>query len=88
MAGKTKKVFLIILSLILIVIIALAVLIKIYITPERIKAFLIPEAEKSLSIKVDLGEISINLFKGIEVKNFAIKVIAIKFLESFDCYLF
>ncbi len=73
MARKTKKVFLIIFSLIVLVIIALAVIIKIYITPERIKAFLIPEAEKALSRKVNLGEISISLFKGIEVKDFAIK---------------
>lgn len=69
----TKKILLIITASIAVIIIALAVLIKIYITPESVKAFLIPEAEKALNRKVNIGEISISFFKGIEVKDFAIK---------------
>lgn len=75
MTKKTKKILLIIAVSIAVIAIALAVLIKIYITPERVKAFLIPEAEKALNRKVNIGEVNISLFKGIEVKDFAIKEI-------------
>ncbi|GBE05109.1 MAG TPA: AsmA family protein [Nitrospirae bacterium] len=73
MAKKTGKFLLIIVSLIAVITIALAVLIKIYVTPERVKAFLIPEVEKVLNRKVDIGELKISLFKGIAAKDFAIK---------------
>jgi len=69
----TKKILLTAVVLILVTTIVLTVLIKIYITPESVRAFLIPEAEKILDRKVDLGEIDISLFKGIHVKDFAVK---------------
>ena len=55
-----------------IIVIAFIALIKIYITPGRVKAFLIPEAEKALNRKVEIGEINISLLKGIGLKDFAI----------------
>lgn len=70
-----KKVFSIIAVLIVVILVAFAVFIKVYITPEKVKAFLVPMAEEALNRKVDIGEINISLFKGIEVKNFAIKEI-------------
>ena len=59
--------------IITIIVIALIALIKIYITPERVKAFLVPEAEKALNRKVEIGEINISLLKGIRLKDFAIR---------------
>jgi uncharacterized protein involved in outer membrane biogenesis len=68
-----KKIIIGITILFAVVVIVLTVLIKIYITPESIRAFIVPEAEKNLNRKVSLGEINISLFKGIIVKDFAIK---------------
>ncbi|MEK7308114.1 MAG: AsmA family protein, partial [Nitrospirota bacterium] len=73
MTKKIKKILLVVIASILAIIIALAVFIKLYMTPERVKAFLIPAAEKALNRKVNIGGINISLFKGIEVKDFAIK---------------
>jgi AsmA protein len=68
-----KKILLIAIAVIVIVVIGLTVLVKVYITPESVKAFIIPEAEKALNRKVQLGEVDISLFKGIQVRDFAIK---------------
>lgn len=68
-----KKFLLIFVSVIVIVIIAFAVLIKVYVTPERVKEIVIPAAEESLNRKINVGEISINLIKGIGLKDFVIK---------------
>jgi uncharacterized protein involved in outer membrane biogenesis len=72
--GENMKKFLIIaLSLIVITGIALTVLIKIYVTPEKVKEYIIPVAEKALNRKVIIGEIDINIFKGIGLKDFTVK---------------
>ncbi|GBD96039.1 MAG TPA: AsmA family protein [Nitrospirae bacterium] len=68
-----KKILSITAIVITIIVIALIALIKIYITPERVKAFLVPEVEKALNRKVEIGEINISLLKGIGLKDFAIK---------------
>ena len=68
-----KKALSIIAVIVIIVFISLFILIKIYVTPERVKKFLIPAAETALNRKVNIGNISISLFKGIEVSNFSIK---------------
>lgn len=68
-----KKILSIIAALIIIAIVGLTVFIKLYITPERVKVFLILQAEKNLNRKVVIEELNISLFKGIVVKDFAIK---------------
>lgn len=68
-----KKFLSITAALVLAVIIAFALFIKFYITPERVKEFVIPAAESSLGRKVEIGDISINVFKGIGLKEFAVK---------------
>lgn len=73
MTKKIKKILLVFIASISAIIIAFAVFIKIYMTPERVKAFLVPAAEKALNRKVNIGEINISLFKGIKLKDFAIK---------------
>lgn len=70
-----KKILLTISALIIIIIIGLTVFIKIYITPERVKTFIVSAAEDALSRKVEIGEISISPFKGIEARDFSIKEI-------------
>ena len=68
-----KKILSLSIAGIAIIVIILIVFIKIYVTPERIKAFLVPYAEQTLNRKISVGEIKINLLKGIDVKDFAVK---------------
>ncbi|MBI5664895.1 MAG: AsmA family protein [Nitrospirae bacterium] len=68
-----KKILIITVSAIAVLIIAFAVFIKIYVTPERVKGFIVPYAEKALNRKVQIGEISIGIFKGIGLSDFSIK---------------
>jgi uncharacterized protein involved in outer membrane biogenesis len=73
MGKKIIKFLSITVAIIAVIIIALTVFIKVYITPERVKALLVPQAEKSLNRKVAIGEVNIDLLKGISIKDFAIR---------------
>jgi AsmA protein len=55
------------------IIISLIILIKTYVTPERVKEYLIPYAEQTLNRRIHIGEVKISLLKGIDVKDFAIR---------------
>jgi len=68
-----KKILIITVSAIALLIIAFAVFIKMYVTPERVKGFIVPTAEKALNRRVQIGDISISIFKGIGLSDFAIK---------------
>jgi AsmA protein len=68
-----KKILLIVGIVFVIITVTFLVLIKLYITPERVKALVITTAETSLDRKVNIGEIKVSLFKGIGIKDFAIK---------------
>ena len=68
-----KKFLIVALLLIVVTAIALTVFIKIYVTPEKVKGLIISLAEESLNRKVSIGEIDINVLKGIGVKDFVIK---------------
>lgn len=49
------------------VVIGLIVLIKVLVTPERVKALILPKIEQVLHRQVSLGEVSVGLFSGIEL---------------------
>ncbi len=68
-----KKALIIIIAVLAVITIALIGLVKTYVTPERIKGYLIPYAEQTINRKIDVGEVSVSLFKGIDVKDFVIK---------------
>ena len=68
-----KKALIIITVTIALIIAGLTVFVKTYVTSERVMAYIIPEAEKTLNRKVSVGEVDINIFKGIDVKDFVIK---------------
>ncbi|MEW6602535.1 MAG: AsmA family protein [Nitrospirota bacterium] len=68
-----KKFLIITVSLIAGILIALVVLIKMYVTPDRVKGFVVPLAEKSLDRKIEIRDISIGIFKGIALSDFSIK---------------
>jgi len=68
-----KKALLILLSVIIVAVVALTIIIKVYITPEKVKELLLPQAEKTLGRKITVGEIRIGILKSIEVRDLAIK---------------
>ncbi len=68
-----KKILSTIAAVLIIVIITLFILVKIYVTPEKVRNFLIPQAETALNRKVTLDKINISIFKGIEISNLSIK---------------
>jgi hypothetical protein len=68
-----KKFLIIAASLIVIIGIALTIFIKMYVTPEKVKEYIIPVAETALNRKVSIGKIDINIFKGIGLKDFTVK---------------
>jgi AsmA protein len=68
-----KKFLIISAAILLVLIISLTIFIKIYVTPDRVRDFLIPTAESTLNRKISVGDLNISLIKGISVKDFAIK---------------
>jgi AsmA protein len=70
--NKFLKILGVIVVLIAVVAIALVVIIKVLITPERIKETVLPMAEQSLQRKISLGEIQVSLFSGVELQDFTI----------------
>jgi uncharacterized protein involved in outer membrane biogenesis len=71
--GKFGKVFGIIILLIVVVIAGLMVFVRYYLTEERVKALVIPQAETALGREVTIGKINIGLFSGITIHDFLIK---------------
>jgi uncharacterized protein involved in outer membrane biogenesis len=70
---KPLKITIIVLTVLLIVIATASLFVKSYLTEERMRALVIEIAEKSLNRKVVLGEIKVDLFRGIVVKDFEIR---------------
>lgn len=64
---KPVKVVAWIAGIVVVLIVALIVLAKIVITPERVKDTVLPIAEKSLQRKIELGDISVSILSGIEL---------------------
>ena len=63
----------IVLGIIVIAIIALSVFIKSYLTSDRLKAVILPQAEAMAGRKVNLDKIDVSLFKGIVAKGLSVK---------------
>ncbi len=61
------------LLLVVVLVIAASVALKLYFTPERIKALVIPPAERALERKVSFESASVSLFSGVVVKGFVVK---------------
>ena len=67
--GKLGKILVAIALVVVTLVIGLVVLAKIVITPERVKQTVLPIAEDALQRKVELGDISVSLFTGIELND-------------------
>jgi len=71
--GKIGKILGIIILLFIIVIAGLVAFVHFYLTEERVKSLVIPEAEAALGRKVAIGDIKIGLLSGITIRDFLIK---------------
>ena len=69
---KGLKIFAIIAAVLVAAVVILTLVAKAYLTDERIRTLVTESAEKSLHRKVSLGAISVSIFSGISVKDFAI----------------
>jgi len=70
---KTYKILAVIAAVLIVAIVVLTLFIKAYLTDERIRTLVTESAEKSLHRKFSLCAISVSIFNGISVKNFAIR---------------
>jgi AsmA protein len=71
--GKTGKIFGLLVLLIVVVIAGLIAFVHFYLTEERVKALVIPQAKAALGREVAIGEIKIGLLSGITIRDFLIK---------------
>ncbi len=71
--GKLGKIFSVLVLLFVIAVAGLAAFVHYYLTDERVKAFIIPQAEAALGRKVAIGDIKIGLLSGITIRDFLIK---------------
>ncbi|MCK5825733.1 MAG: AsmA family protein [Desulfuromusa sp.] len=63
------KICIYIVSILVIIALALTVLVKTQITPEKVREILLPMAEKKLQRKVEIGTIKIGIFSGISLSD-------------------
>ena len=71
--GKLGKILGLVVLLIVVSIAGLIAFVHFYLTEERVKALIIPQAEAALGRDVAIGDIKIGLLSGITIKNFMIK---------------
>jgi AsmA protein len=72
---KKKKVlwvFGVVIAAAVVLVVALSVIVKTYLTSDRLKAMIVPRVEKRLDAQVQLGEIRVSVFKGIVVKDISL----------------
>jgi AsmA protein len=70
---KVAKIGTIALGIVIILIIALSIFIKSFLTSDRLKGMILPRAEAVTGRKVNLDDIHVSLFKGIVAKGLSIK---------------
>lgn len=70
---KVAKIGMIVFGIIVILIIALSIFIKSFLTSDRLKGMVLPQAEAVTGRKVNLDEIHVSLFKGIVAKGLSVK---------------
>jgi AsmA protein len=71
--GKIGKIFGILVLLVVVGIAGLIAFVHYYLTEERVKALVIPQAKAALGREVAIGEIKIGLLSGITIRDFLVK---------------
>ena len=69
----SKKIIAAMAAVVIVGLVALIVLAKVLVTPERIKGLLLPRVEQALSRQVEIEQVDISLFSGIILKKIAVK---------------
>ena len=70
--NKSMKIVGTVFALGAVLLIALVLLVRVLVTPERVKAVILPMAEQALQRQVSLGTVKVGLFTGIELQELAI----------------
>ncbi|NJC87366.1 MAG: DUF748 domain-containing protein, partial [Desulfuromonas sp.] len=70
--SKLVKIFLGLSAFVVTLLIALIILAKMFVTPERVKSVVLPLAEQALHRSITLGEVKVGLFSGIELHDLAV----------------
>lgn len=70
---KLGKILLGIAAVVAVIFIGLSLFVRFYLTEDRLKALIIPPAEKALARNVSIGAIKVGLLKGITINDFSIK---------------
>jgi AsmA protein len=70
--NKFVKIGAIVAGVLIVLVVTLSILAKILITPERVRATVLPIAEQALEREVHLGEIEVSLFSGISLRDLRI----------------
>ena len=71
--GKIGKVIGVIVLLVVVAVAGLIAFVHYYLTDERVKNLIIPQAEAALGREVAIGDIKIGLLSGITIRDFLIK---------------
>ncbi len=70
--NKVVKIFGIVAFVLVVLVVALVVLVQVFVTPERIKAVVVPMAQDALQREITLGEVEVGLFSGIVLNDLTI----------------
>ena len=70
---KIAKIGMIVVGILVILIIAVSIFVKSFLTSDRLKGMILPQAEAVTGRKINLDEIHVSLFKGIVAKGLSVK---------------
>lgn len=71
--GKIGKLLAGIIGVVVVVMVGLTLFVKFYVTEEKVRALVVPQAEKALGRTVTLGAIHVGLLSGISIDGFSVK---------------
>lgn len=71
--SKTVKIGLALFGTLIFLLVTLSILVKVVVTPEKVRDNLLPMAEKALQRKIDIGEIEIGIFSGVSLTDLRVQ---------------
>lgn len=70
---KALKVIIALVIVVVLLVVGLSIAVRSYFTEDRVRALVIPPAEKALQRKVSLGTVKVSIFKGVTIGDLAVK---------------
>lgn len=71
--SKLGKIITAVTIMAIVVVVSLSILVNVFLSEDKLKGIIIPQAEKALGRDVEISGISVSLFSGITVKNMVVK---------------